>query len=203
MLFLLSWLSVSASGGNDKLRNISMYLILKDNKKKTNLEIKKEIEGLVEDEECEVDIQTSNIDMSALGGKGISVVVKGSEIDELKNISRDVAEILKDTEGTVNVSDGLLETSTEVRIIVDKNKAGEAGLTIGQIYADISKQVSNETKSTTLNIGENDYSVVVIKDDNNYLNREKLKSVILKTKNFQGEDIEIPILDIATITEAD
>ena len=74
------------------------------------------------------------MDMSALGGSGITVQIKGRELDTLQEIARDVAAIVESVEGTVDVSDGLEESTGELRIIIDRNKAIEHGLTVAQIF---------------------------------------------------------------------
>ena len=55
----------------------SMYVLLKEKKKHTNKEIKKEILKKTKKCDCEVEVQESSMDMSALGGSGISVQIKG------------------------------------------------------------------------------------------------------------------------------
>ena len=74
------------------------------------------------------------MDMSALGGSGIQVQIKGKELDELTALAKDVAEIVKNTEGTQNVSDGLEDADKEFRISVKKEKAMEYKLTVAQVF---------------------------------------------------------------------
>ena len=77
------------------------------------------------------------MDMSALGGSGISIQVRGREIDTLQTIAADIAQIVRDTEGTTEVSDGMEDSTEELRIIIDRDKAIGHGLTVAQIFQQI------------------------------------------------------------------
>lgn len=191
-------MSMLTGGGNSN--SISMYVLLKQDKKLNNEEIKKMIEEKTKDLNCELSISASTMDMSSLGGSGIQIKIKGSDLDELQRISKDVANILEKTEGTIDVSNGLEENTTETRVIVDKNKLGSYGLTVAQVYQAVTKAIKNENTSTTLNIGVEDYPVVVIKDKENSVTRDNLKNYKVKgTKN--GEEVEVALSEIANISE--
>ena len=43
------------------------------------------------------------MDMSALGGSGISVQIKGNDLNKLRSIGKDIAQIVEDTKGTQNI----------------------------------------------------------------------------------------------------
>ncbi len=186
------------SGGNSKA--ISIYVILKDDKKHSSIEVGDLIAEKTADLNCDLSISTSNMDMSALGGSGISIDIKGDDLDTLKTIAKDVGDILRNTKGTDEVSDGLEESSTETRVIVDKNKAMKYNLTVAQVYQAIAATLSNETKSTTLTMESNDYPVVIVKADGDAITRENLKDYkITVTEN--NEEKEISLSEIASISE--
>ena len=66
-----SGISSMTSGGSSNEDQSSMYVLLKEKKKHTNKEIKKEILKKTKKFDCEVEVQESSMDMSALGGSGI------------------------------------------------------------------------------------------------------------------------------------
>lgn len=187
--------------GGGSNNNISLYIILKDERSKTSQEIAREIETATKDLPCEISVQSSNMDMSALGGSGISVLVKGKELEQLQTIAKDVAGILKETPGTTEVSDGLEETSRETRIIVDKNKALKYGLTVAQVYQEVSKVIASEAKSTTLNIASTDYPVIIMDAANN-ITRENLKDKEI-TVSSKGKEEKVKLGEIAEINEGE
>ena len=80
------------SGGSDN--TASIYITLKEDKKESNEEIGKKIEEMASDLDCTMTVSTSSMDMSALGGSGIQIDIKGRELDTLQEIAKDVAEIV-------------------------------------------------------------------------------------------------------------
>lgn len=188
------------SFGGRQGSSMSMYLILDENKKISNRKIEEEIIRLTEDLDCSISVNTSNMDMSALGGSGIEVLVKGRELDTLRDISLDISKLLEETEGTSEVSAGLNENLTEMRITVDKEKAMENGLTVAQVFGEISSIISKGKSATTLSVGNKDYPVIVVDGNSQSITRKDLKDLIIKS-NKNGEESEIKLGDIAKVTE--
>ena len=124
-------MGVMGDSGSD---TVSMYLILKEDKELDSLQLAEEIKERTADLACELNIQTSSMDMSALGGSGISVKVKGRELDTLKELAAQAAAVLETVEGAVDVSDGIEEKTLEMRIVVDKDKAMKYQLTTAQVF---------------------------------------------------------------------
>ncbi|PRR82026.1 efflux RND transporter permease subunit [Clostridium vincentii] len=187
------------SGGK---RNVSLYVLLKEDKDLLSKEVGELIANVTSDLDCDITINTSTMDMSALGGSGVEVIIKGNDLDKLREISRDVTETVEGTEGTKEVSDGLGESTAETRITVDKNKAMSYGLTVAQVYQDIAIAIKDETKATTLNVSEKEYPIILIDDQESKINRESLKYHTL-TVTKDGVEEEISLSDIATIEEAE
>ena len=90
-----SGISSMTSGGSSNEDQSSMYVLLKEKKKHTNKEIKKEILKKTKKFDCEVEVQESSMDMSALGGSGISVQIKGNDLNKLRSIGKDIAQIAR------------------------------------------------------------------------------------------------------------
>lgn len=180
--------------------SMSMYLILDENKKISNAEIGKEIQRLTDDLDCEISINTSNMDMTAIAGSGIEVIIKGRELDTLRDIAIDISKQLEDTEGTMEVSTGFDEGSSEMRIIVDKEKAMEKGLTVAQVFSEVNSLISKGKSTTTISVDNKDYPVIVIDGEMQNLTRENLENLAI-TANKNGEETDIAIGSIAKIVE--
>ncbi|MEG2053788.1 MAG: efflux RND transporter permease subunit, partial [Oscillospiraceae bacterium] len=77
--------AMSASGGGAMMgmgggkNSMSYYILLDEDKKQTTTEIATDIQKKIKDLDCTMDIQTSNMDMSMLGGSGIEIVIKGKD----------------------------------------------------------------------------------------------------------------------------
>lgn len=189
-------MSMGRTNGN----SMSMYIILAENKKLSNKDIEKEIRKLTEDLDCDISVNTSNMDMTALGGSGIEVLIKGREIDTLRDISIDISKILEQTKGTTEISDGIDENKTEMRITVDKEKAMENGLTVAQVFTNMNSLISKDKSSTTISLNNKDYPVIVVDGEKQSIKRADLEDLIIKV-NKDGEEKEVKIGDIAKIEE--
>ena len=66
------------------------------------------------------------MDSSEFFGSGLSVRIKGNDMDQLQKLAGDVADILKDTNGVTDIDDGLGDTINELKITVDKRKSSES-----------------------------------------------------------------------------
>lgn len=182
--------------------NVSFYVLLKEDKKLSSKEVANIITEKTKDLNAKIKVNSSNMDMSALGGSGINVIVKGDNLDKLKNIAKDVAKILEKTEGTTEVNNGLGENNKETKIIVDKQKAMNYSLTVAQVYQEVSNKLKNENTSTTLNVGSNEYPVIVVDDKKDTLSRESLTNYKIKgTKD--NKEVEVKLSDIASIEEVE
>lgn len=182
--------------------NISFYVLLKEDKKLSSKEVANIITKKTKDLEADIKVNSSNMDMSALGGSGINLIIKGNDLDELKNIAKDVSKTLEKTEGVTEVNNGLGDGNKETKIIVDKEKAMNYSLTVAQVYQEISKALKSENTATTLNVGSNEYPVIVVDDKGNSVSRESLLNYKIKgTKD--NEEVEVKLENIASIEEAE
>ena len=188
----------SASSSTD---NSTMYVILKEDKKATSKEVAAQIEDMMADLDCEVTASGSTMDMSALGGSGISVMIKGRDIDTLKTIADDLAAELEQIEGTVEVSNGQEHPVAELRVTVDKEKAMLHSLTVAQVYQQLAAMIKSPTAATTITDNNKDYDIMVIDEADSTMDREELKDVVLKTTNAEGESVEVPLSEIAVFTD--
>ena len=191
-------MSFGLSSSNNP-NSMSAYIILKDDKKKSNDEIAEEIKEKTKNLDCKVSVSSSSMDMSALGGSGLKVVIKGDDLDELKNISGDIVNILSNVEGTTNINGGIGVTTKEERIIVNKNKSMKYGLTVAQVFQQIYSKLSKETTSTTLTIDSKDYPVIIVNDTTS--NLEELRNLeITGTKGT--ESVSVKLKNISSIEMA-
>lgn len=195
--------SMGLVSGDISTNEISLYGLLKEDKKLTNEELKDEILKLTEDMEAEIEVATSSMDMSALGGSGISIMIKGRDLDRLQEIAKDVAKLVEETEGTVEVSDGIEETTGELRIKVDKEKAAQQGLTTAGVFSEIMAKLSDPASATTLSTDTEDFDVLVINGEDEALTRETVKELVLTVTKNDNTKEHVPLADIAEFSEAE
>ena len=181
---------------------VSMYLLLKEDKELSGAELEKEILDKTKDLDCEVNVSTSTMDMSALGGSGISIVIKGHDTDELQRISKEVAGLIEDVEGTKNVNNGIGETTPELRISIDKAKAAANNLTVAQVFAGINEKIAASKKSTTLTTNGREYEVFVENESDEELDRAGIKEIEIEATDKEGNTSKVKLNDIATFEDA-
>ncbi len=194
---------MTGGGGSSERENISMYVLLKEDKELSGEELTEQILKKTADIGCEVNVETSTMDMSALGGSGISVKIKGRELDRIKSMAADVAKILSDVEGTKNVSDGIEEKTLELRLVVDKNKAMEYQLTTAQVYQMLQQKLADASSATTLTTLSKDYSVFVVSDTDETLTREKIKKLTVTGKDKENKEVEVPLSEIVQFKDTE
>ena len=198
-----SGMSMMGGQGSGNTDSVTMYILLNDERSKTSNEIASEIEEVTENMDCEVIASGSTMDMSALGGSGISAMVKGPDIDTLKTISTDLAGILSGVEGTVEVSDGQEDPVPELRIQVDKGKAMLKGLTVAQVYQEISARIKVASQATTLTENNNEIPVIVVSGADEAMVREDIKRYEFTVTKQDGTEEVVALADIANIYEAE
>ena len=190
--------SQSLMGGGSSL---SIYVLLGEERSESSQQIARRIEEATADLDCTVTANGSTMDMSMMtGGSGIRLAVTGDDMDTLRQTAAGLAECLSGVEGIAAVSDGQEDSSTEVRVTVDKNKAAEYGLTVAQVYQQVAVAIRAETSATTLSVEGNDLPVVVVPDAGGLTTRETLPELMITgTKN--NEECEVRLSEIAAIGE--
>lgn len=195
--------TMGGSGGSSERENVSMYVLLKEDKELSGDALTEQILTRTADLDCEVKVETSTMDMSALGGSGISVKIKGRDLDRLKEMASDVAAILSDVEGTKNISDGIEEKTLELRLVVDKSKAMEYQLTTAQVYQMLQQKLADASSATTLTTLSKDYSVFVISDTDETLTRDKIKKLTITGKDKENKETEVPLSKIVQFQDTE
>lgn len=197
---MMSMMGGSQSANAD---SASLYVLLSEEKTITNDELKAEILEKTAGLDCELEVETSTMDMSALGGSGISINIKGRELDELKRMAAEVAEIVESVEGTTNVSDGIAEKTLEMRLVVDKDKAMSYQLTTAQVYQFLQAKLADASTVTTLSTLSKDYPVLVVSDTDETLTREKIKKLTITGKDEEGKDVDVPVADLVEFVDTE
>lgn len=197
-----SMLGMSA-GGNEDYSNVSMYVILKEEKTRSSQEIAKEIEEKCKNLEAEVSASGSSMDMSALGGSGVSIQIKGQELLTLQELADKVAVKLETVEGTQSISNGIEDPDPELRISIDKEKAMLKGITVASAYMEIRDAVSESTNATELSMDGSSYQIVVSSEEKEQIDKKAVENYTFTTVNAEGEETKVKLKDIADITEGE
>lgn len=162
--------------------------------------VTKQIEQAANGLPATIEVSSSNMDLSALGGSGVQVVLYGDDLDvlyaEADNIINNVSSIDGVEEAVVSQADDV----EELRVIVDKNMAMSYGLTVAQVYSEISQRLTTETSGATITIENEDYPIVIINDDDLQHDPSLLNSVTFEGTKDE-ETVDINLNEIANIEQ--
>jgi len=190
-------------GGNASTTSSTIYVVLHEDKKLTN----EAIADIIEEKtahitEAEISIETAMMDMSALGGSGVTIQVRGRDLDKLQTMAKEVATIVESVEGTKDVSNGLQEANEELRIVIDRDKAIENGLTVAQVFTQIAAKLADASNATTLVAADADYNVYVSHELDDALTRDLVKDLMVDGTDEDGKTVKIPLAGIAEFETA-
>lgn len=193
----------SSTGGmmGASSKGISMYILLKEERTMNNDEVASKIKELTSDLNCEVQVSTSTMDMSAMMESGVSLKITGNDIDKLKEISADIESKIATVNGVGNIK-GVKENSLqEKRIQVDKNKAMKNGLTVAQVYSEIASEIKPEIEGTKIEIESEEYQVIIQKSETDIIDVNNLMNIEFKV-TVNEEEKTIKLSDIATVVDS-
>lgn len=190
-------------GGSGGGNSVTMYVMLSEDAKRSTKEVEDDIRNLCEDLACEIEISGSAMSGASamLGGEGISIYVYGDNLDELSQAAKDVADIVRTVAGTAEVSDGIEETDPEIHFTVDKEAAMKEGLTVVQVFTEITAAMTEKKDAASITMDGNEYDIAVYSDEVTEMTPDDIKKIKIKLTDAEGNEKEIAIGNIAKIEE--
>lgn len=189
---------MGGGSGND----ITLYILVKEDKELSNDKIAEEIKNLTKDMEAEISVSTSEMDMGALAGEGLTVQIRGRDLDKLQSMANDMKEIVSRVEGTADVATNAEETEKEFRITVDKEKAARYGMTVAQIYQLVGERMADDTADDTISTDIKDYDIYLESVEQDEATIESLKNLTFTyTDKESGDEEEIKLSQVADFEE--
>lgn len=189
------------SGGSDL---ISVYVLLNEDNKRSNQDIKKEMEEKVKNIPCDVSIEASAMDMSSMFGSGITMRIKGKDLDKIQKISEDIMKQLEGVDGITEITNGMEDASQEFRITVKKDKAMEYSLTVAQVFQQINARVKEASSATTLSTDTEDLDVYVSDEKDEKLKRSDIEKMKIEYTDSQTQKTKkVKLSKIADFSMAD
>ena len=185
-------------GGND---SVSMYILLDEDADVKVSDVTDAITEKTKDLDCEVSTNTSSMDYSSYFGSGLSVRIKGNDIETLQKLAGEVADVMKDTKGTTDIDDGMEDSEPQLTISVDKKKAAKYGLTVAQVYQLVSAKMADSRTVTTITTDIKDYKVYVQTEEQADTKLSDIKDMTFSYTNKNGKEKEIPLTKICKMKE--
>ena len=184
------------SGAND----VTIYVTLSD-EDASGTAVGRQIVSLCADLPCEVTASSAMMDMSMLTGSGISLEIYAEDMDTLQTAAQRAAKVLRNVEGTTDISDGLEESAPALHISIDRNKAMEQGMTVAQIYMELAGQLNNNTTAATLNLDGVSTEIIVEKPEDARLDVDGLKDYTFTVTKRDGTTSTFKLGTVAEIQE--
>ncbi len=142
------------------------------------------------------EITVAGVDAGLGGGSPIQVNISGSEFDVLEDLAQQVMWIVEDIEGTTNVDSTIAEGRPELQIVVDRDLAGQYGLSQQQVMNEVTLGFSGQVATRYREAG-NEFDVRVILPE---MYRQTIHDVeTMMIRNNQGE--EIPLVAVAELRQ--
>lgn len=187
----MSLLGISGVG-SDKISNMEFFIMLEKDAAHDNKRIAKECDKIMQGFELEdYSVSESNMDMSSMLASGVQVDIYGNDSEELLRISKDVMKMFEDVGGIEEITNGQEDADPQINVIVDKNKAARLGLSVAQVYAELSGAVTTDKDATTLTVDNKEYKVTIV-DETDTVNVDDLMNYEFETtsKDDEGKDVK-------------
>ena len=196
-----SSMSMIGLGSDDSIDTVSYYIECKQDKKHTNDEIAEMILEKTKDYDCEISVSASTMDMSSMMTEGVVVQIKGKDFDELQQLAQTVGDKLETVEGLTEIDNGLTDSTPEYRLVVDKDKAAEYGLTVAQVYQAVQGKLKESSSATTLTTTSKDYPVYVKDEEQESYTLDDVKNI--EIEGTKGEEKkQVKVKQIADVQDA-
>ena len=193
--------ALMGGGGNEDTKSMSFYVVLSEDKKLSNREVADLIETANPEFKETLSVTESTMDLGALAGSGISVQIKGNDLDKLQAEGKRMSALLEGVEGIAKVSDGSQTALEEVRIDVKKDAAMKHNLTVAQVFQKVSGALTENTTATTLNFDGTDMDGIIYASSTH--TTENIGDLVVATAtDDDGEEYDVLLSDIAVIGSA-
>ena len=174
------------SGMSQDVTSTMVYIILDEDKADNGKIIAKKLDKLAKKYNCEI-VTSADMDMSSMmGGSGVQIKLYSEDLKQLRTAGVAVERKLKGMKSLEDVSTIDEDSSKELHVVVNKNQAMKYGLTVAQVYQQISAKLTKESAATTLSENGSSMDVVVENSTGKAFTREDLENMKLKASGSAG-----------------
>ena len=101
-------------------------------------------------EDCTAKVEISGMqELTSQLASGLSVKIYGADAETLSKLSEKVVDIVNDTEGFANATNGLGSGDATINLHIDRDKVRSYGLTVAQVYQQIAAKLTTTTTAQT------------------------------------------------------
>ena len=101
-------------------------------------------------EDCTATVEISGMqELTSQLASGLTVKIYGADAETLSQLSEKVVDIVNDTEGFANATNGLGSGDATINLQIDRDKVRSYGLTVAQVYQQIAAKLTTTTTAQT------------------------------------------------------
>ena len=101
-------------------------------------------------EDCTAKVEISGMqELTSQLASGLTVKIYGADAETLSQLSEKVVDIVNDTEGFANATNGLGSGDATINLQIDRDKVRSYGLTVAQVYQQIAAKLTTTTTAQT------------------------------------------------------
>ena len=195
--------SVLSMFGSSGGKSATYYILLDENNKRKMKDIEAEILDKTADIDRDVSVTTTSSDTTSMLGSGLTVMVKGRDLEKIREYTKEVVAVMEETPGVVDIDDGLDDTTPCLKIHVDKVKAMEYQMTVAQVFAEVMKAMMPSNATANLSADTKDYDIYVIADEQKDTTLKDIRDLKFTYTDREGKHQSVPLSKIATFEETD
>jgi len=136
------------------------------------------------------------------GGNLVQYSVRGPDFNRIKNLAASVEQILKETPGAVDIDNSEKQARPELQVNIDRDLAKDLGLSIASIGGTV-RNLIDGARVSRIKDGDEEYDIRVRLSDKYRRDVENLNNIYIGSeKKVRGEDISVPLRQVAAIEEA-
>ena len=192
---------LGTSAVEDDYTQTTMYIVLDSNRTEQGKIIKKKMDEFAEKYNATI-VTSADMDLSQMmGGSDISLTLLCDDLDVLRDTGEEVEEVMRSMKSLDEVSD-INDYSTEaVHVSVNKNDAMKEGLTVAQVYQQISAKLEENETATTIKTSDKSLDVNVENTTKDNFSRKDLRNMELRIEKQDGTVDTVKLSAIADINK--
>ena len=139
-------------------------------------------------EDCTATVEISGMqELTSQLASGLSVKIYGADSDTLTQLSEKVVEIVNDTEGFANATNGLGSGDATINLQIDRDKVRSYGLTVAQVYQQIAAKLATTTTAHTPVSVDGRTMSVEISDNLDPVTKENMMDITFETSVMSAD----------------
>lgn len=190
--------SNSLMGGNSNSASIYVELHPKNERKKSQSQIAKQVRDWGNSSLTGTDFSVTESQIGSGSSKPISIQILGDDTDTVREISDKVEGIVKNIPGIIDINNSSNASESELRVQIDRLAASNYGVSTSDISSVLRTAIQGSSAGV-YRTNSDDYDITVKFEDGDIKTPADIGSI--NVVNQSGESI--PISEVATIVKAD